>query len=198
MAKFKTDYGYFSNDGSEYVITNPKTPKPWVNVISNGSFGLVISQAGGGFSWNQHSEFNRITRWHQDLIQDNWGKYFYIHNNKTNEIWCPTWLPVKTELNSYKCIHGIGYTKFVSSYKDILIEVTIFVPFDDNVEIWHFEIKNEGNEDADLSLINYFEWVLGSSNDHHREFHKQFLETEFDQDLNAIVAKKRIWDIPLG
>ncbi|MFZ1289592.1 MAG: glycosyl hydrolase family 65 protein [Melioribacteraceae bacterium] len=198
MVKFETKYGFFTDDGSEYVIKNPKTPKPWVNVISNGNHGVIVSQTGGGFSWNEHSEFNRITRWHQDLIQDNWGKFFYIRNNKTNEIWSPTWNPVKTELDSYKCIHGIGYTKFVSEYKKVKVEITIFVPFDNNLEIWDFKIKNESNEEVDLSIINYFEWVLGSSNDHHREFHKQFLETEFNENLNGIIAKKRIWDIPLG
>ncbi|MFN2261344.1 MAG: hypothetical protein ABR595_04710, partial [Psychroflexus sp.] len=44
-------------------------------------YGFVISQCGGGFSWKTHSEFNRLTRWHQDLIQDNWGKYIYVKNN---------------------------------------------------------------------------------------------------------------------
>jgi len=198
MAKFLTKYGYFSDDGSEYIITNPKTPKPWVNVISNGNYGIVISQAGGGFSWSEHSEFNRITRWHQDLIQDNWGKFFYIRNNKTNDIWSPTWIPVKTKLDSYKCLHGIGYTKFISEYKNILIEATVFVPFNENLEIWDFNITNNSDQEADLSIFNYFEWVLGSSNDYHREFHKQFLETRFCNELNGIIAKKRIWDIPLG
>ncbi|MBI2416828.1 MAG: hypothetical protein HYV28_02825 [Ignavibacteriales bacterium] len=75
---YKNQYGYFSKDGKEYVITDYKTPKPWVNVISNGSYGLVISQTGGGFSWLNHSEFNRVNRWHQDMVQDNWGKYFYF------------------------------------------------------------------------------------------------------------------------
>jgi len=50
----------------------------------------------------------------------------------------------------------------------------------------------------DLSIYSYFEWCLGSSADHHREFHKTFIETEFDDFLNAMTAKKRLWDIPLG
>ena len=49
--KFASPYGYFSKDGREYVITEPKTPRPWVNVISNGDYGLIESQTGTGFSW---------------------------------------------------------------------------------------------------------------------------------------------------
>ena len=97
--KFENKYGYFSEDANEYIIKDYKTPKPWVNIITNGDYGLIISQTGGGFSWLTHSEFNRVTRWHQDLIQDNWGKYIYIKNNKTGEVWSPTVLPAKKELN---------------------------------------------------------------------------------------------------
>ncbi len=198
MAKFKTKYGYFSDDGKEYIITNPRTPKPWINVISNGDYGLTISQSGSGFSWKTHSEFNRITRWHQDLIKDDWGKYIFVRNNDTGEVWCPTWKPLKTEQNNYECRHGLGYTTFISEYKNILVTLTYFVPLNESMEIWSLEFTNKNNEKVNLSVITYFEWVLGSSNDYHREFHKQFLETEFDNEANSIIATKRLWDIPLG
>ena len=196
--KFETKYGYFSKDGNEYVIKTPFTPKPWVNVISNGDYGLVISQTGGGFSWQTHSEFNRINRWHQDLIQDNWGKYIYIRNNKTGKFWSPTFLPAKVKLDKYKCKHGIGYTAFESEYKGIKTQLTIFVPMDANLEIWDLKISNQSSKDADLSLFTYFEWCLGSSSDHHREFHRSFLETEFSKNENTMFATKRLWEIPLG
>ncbi len=198
MSKFSTKYGHFTGDGKEYVITNPRTPRPWINVISNGTYGLTISQSGSGFSWQTHSEFNRITRWHQDLIKDNWGKYLFIRDNKTGELWNPTWKPLKTELDKYECRHGLGYTTFISEYKNVIVKLTFFVPLNDNLEIWNIEIINSNNNEIDISLITYFEWVLGSSNDFHREFHKQFLETEYDPELNTLFAKKRIWDIPLG
>jgi len=196
--KFETKYGYFSEDGNEYVIKSYHTPKPWVNVISNGDYGLVVSQTGGGFSWQTHSEFNRINRWHQDLIQDNWGKYIYIRNNKTGKFWSPTFLPVKKRLDNFKCRHGIGYTVFESEYKRIKTELTIFVPTDANLEIWDLKVSNHSGKDADLSLFTYFEWCLGSSADHHREFHRSFLETEFNENENTMFATKRLWEIPLG
>jgi cellobiose phosphorylase len=198
MSKFSTKYGHFSDDGNEYIIKNYKTPKPWVNVISNGDYGLVISQAGGGFSWKTHSEFNRLNRWHQDLIQDNWGKYFYIKNNDTNEVWSPAWMPVKTELNNYECRYGFGYAQFITDYKDIQINLTVFVPLDEQLEIWNFKVENKSGKEVNLSFYSYFEWCLGSSSDHHREFHKTFIETDFDTELNAMTATKRLWEIPLG
>jgi cellobiose phosphorylase len=196
--KFETAYGYFSEDGNEYIIKNFRTPRPWVNVISNGDYGLVISQTGGGFSWKTHSEFNRLTRWHQDLIQDNWGKYIYIKNNKTGEIWSPTFLPVKLEPDFYECRHGFGYTIFSTEYSGIKIVFTIFVPNNDSLEIWDIKILNNRRNDIDISIFTYFEWCLGSSADHHREFHKTFIRTKFDEGTNSIIATKNLWEIPLG
>ena len=56
--KFESKYGYFTADGMEYVITRPDTPRPWVNVICNGDYGLVESQTGGGFSWRENCSGN--------------------------------------------------------------------------------------------------------------------------------------------
>ena len=198
MELFSTKYGHFSSDGNEYIITNHRTPKPWVNVISNGKYGLVVSQNGGGFSWDTHSEFNRLNRWHQDLVQDNWGKYFYFKDDKTGDVWSPTWMPVKTELDSYKVVYGFGYSKFISEYKGLKVTLTVFVPVGDDLEIWSFKIENKSAQKKSLSIFTYFEWCLGSSADHHREFHKTFLETHFDSKLNCMTATKRLWEIPLG
>ena len=198
MSKFITKYGHFSDDGNEYIINTRQTPKPWVNVISNGDYGLVISQAGGGFSWLTHSEFNRLNRWHQDLVKDDWGKYFYFKNEDTGEVWSPTWMPVKTELDFYQVRYGFGYAKFESEFKGIRILLTVFVPLDDQLEIWNFQIQNKNSSRIKLSVYSYFEWCLGSSSDHHREFHKTFLETEFHPELNCMTATKRLWEIPLS
>lgn len=198
MHKFETKYGYFTEDGDEYVIKTFRTPKPWVNLISNGKYGIAISQTGGGFSWLEHSEFNRLNRWHQDLIKDDWGKYFFIKNKKTGDIWNPTWMPVKLEPDFYECRFGFGYTQFISEYKKIKIILTVFIPLDEEMEIWNFDVENLSDDDVDLSIYSYFEWCLGSSADHHREFHKTFIETDFDKKLNTMTAAKRLWDIPIG
>lgn len=198
MEKFETKYGYFSEDGSEYIIKTFQTPKPWINVLTNGRYGLVISQAGGGFSWLEHSEFNRLNRWHQDLIKDDWGKYFYFKNNNTGEIFSPTWMPVKANPKFFKCTFGLGYAKFISEFNGIIITLTVFVPLNDELEIWNFNVENKTDNDLELSVYTYFEWCLGSSADHHREFHKTFIETRFDESLNAMTATKRLWEIPIS
>ncbi len=194
--KFETKYGYFSDDGTEYIIKNYRTPRPWVNVISNGQYGLVVSQLNGGFSWLIHSNLNRLTRWHQDLIRDDWGKYIYLRDEDNGKYWSPTVKPVMKELDKFQCTHGIGYTNFNSVYNELEAQLRIFVPFEHNLEIWSLNLKNLSDVPRRLSIFTYLEWCLGVAPDAHREFHKSFLETEFDQVKHALFARKRLWEVP--
>ncbi|PMQ01157.1 MAG: glycosyl transferase family 36 [Dictyoglomus sp. NZ13-RE01] len=193
---FETKYGYFKDNGKEYVIKTPKTPRPWVNVISNGDYGLVISNTGSSYSFRTHASLNRITRWNQDLIKDDWGKYIYIRDNETKEFWSIPWKPVCKDYEDFELIHGIGYSIFNTKYYGIRSEFTIFVPINDPVEIWLLRIKNESSKTKHLSLFTYLEWNLGASPDWHREFHKTFIETYFNKEGNYIFSKKRLWEIP--
>jgi len=195
LKSFKTKYGYFSKDGKEYVITTPRTPRPWINVISNGDYGLTVSQTGSGYSWRTHAQLNRITRWEQDLIKDEWGKYIYLRDEKGN-VWSAGWKPVCHEPDRYVCRHGIGYSILESSNFGIDSTLLLFVPNDEPLEIWKLTLRNTTRKPKTLSLFSFFEWCLGQSPDWHREFHKSFIETSYDAGLQAIFATKRLWEIP--
>ncbi len=189
--KLESKYGYFTKDGREYVITRPDTPRPWVNVICNGDYGLIESQTGSGFSWLDNSNLSRITRWEQDLIKDEWGKYIYIRDNQTEEVWSATWKPCCPEFDFFEARHGQGYSVLKSLHKGIRVEKTIFVDRHEPVEIWNVALTNESEEVRNLSLFSYFEWCLGNAADTHREFQKTFIETEIDEANGVLYGWKR-------
>jgi cellobiose phosphorylase len=195
MSRFDSTYGHFSDDGLEYVITTPDTPKPWVNVISNGDHGLVVSQAGGGYSFRQHANLNRLTRWSQDLLRDEWGKWLYLRDEETGAFWSATYMPTRHETTYYRCRHGLGYTVFEQRVGDIESELTVFAAPDKPCEIWKLELRNVGTKPRKLSATSYFEWNLGAP-DPHREFHKLFIVPEFAPAQNALFARKLLWEVP--
>jgi cellobiose phosphorylase len=80
-------YGHFSGDGREYVITDPRTPRPWVNVIANPRLGLVVSHTGSGFTFIDNSQLGVITRWQQELVEDCSGKALYLRDVATGRVW---------------------------------------------------------------------------------------------------------------
>lgn len=196
MRRFESKYGYFDETAREYVITTPHTPRPWVNVICPGDWGLVLSQTGGGYSWRTHASLNAITRWSQDIVRDNWGKYIYARDDNSGEIWSLSWMPARRKPDRYRVRHGIGYSVIESENSGISSELTVTVPPGEPLEVWLVELSNDGSEDRELSLFTYFEWCLGASPDWHREFHRTFIETSIEPDASTMWARKRLWEIP--
>ncbi len=191
VKKFESKYGYFTADGREYVITRPDTPRPWVNVICNGDYGLIETQTGSGFSWLDNSNLSRITRWEQDLIKDSWGKYLYVRDRESGDFWSATWKPCCPDFDFFEVRHGQGYSVLTSRLNDITIEKTIFVDAVQPMEVWKVVAKNESSGKKRISLFSYFEWCLGNAGDTHREFQKTFIETEIDDKNYALHGRKR-------
>ena len=55
----------------EYVVRldgTANTPHPWINVISNESFGFHVSAEGAGFTWSQNSRDYQVTPWSNDPV----------------------------------------------------------------------------------------------------------------------------------
>lgn len=196
VKKFETPYGYFTEDGMEYVIKRPDTPRPWVNVLCNGGYGLVESQTGGGFSWLDNSNLSRITRWEQDLIKDDWGRFIYVRDNDSKKFWSLTWKPMRTEFDEFQVRYGLGYSVYKSLYQGIRMERTVTVDRKEPMEIWKIKLTNETSKARSLSLFTYFEWCLGNSGDTHREFHKTFIETQVDVSRNVLYGSKRAALVP--
>ena len=97
-------YGHFSEDGREYVITDPRTPRPWVNVVANPRAGFVVSQTGSGFSFLENSQLAVVTRWRQDLVEDLSGKFLYVKDPEGEDgkdLWSLSPAPVWASFDSF-------------------------------------------------------------------------------------------------
>jgi cellobiose phosphorylase len=155
------EYGDFSRNDKEYVITRPDTPTPWINYLSNNEYCAIISNTAGGYSFHIDPKDRRVLRYrYNNLPVDRPGRYLYIRDSKTGEYWSPTWQPVPKKLSTYECRHGLGYTKISSSHLGIEAKVTYFVPVHDNLEIWMLTLKNASSEKKELSVFSYAEFCL--------------------------------------
>lgn len=158
--------------------------------------GLVISQSGSGFTWRTHVNLNRLTRWNQDLVCDNWGKWLYLRDMETGELRSLSYQPVRAHYDSYAVHHGLGYSTFKQHFQDVVTSWTLFAVLDKPVEIWICTLKNTSRKAKSYELASYIEWDLGSGLDNHREFHKLFIGTNYDPELRTISAVKNNWIVP--
>ncbi|MCR5033633.1 MAG: glycosyl transferase [Lachnospiraceae bacterium] len=172
-------YGYFDDAHREYVITTPKTPLPWINYLGSKEFFSLISNTCGGYSFYKDAKLLRLTRYrYNDVPMDSNGKYFYIKDGDT--VWNPAWQPTRTELDSYECRHGIGYSRFASSKNKIAASILSFVPVDDTAEITQLTLKNEDSSARSFTLFSYVEWCLWNADDDMKNFQRNFSTGEVE------------------
>jgi cellobiose phosphorylase len=192
-------YGRFIDDASAYEITDPDTPSPWTNVVSNGRYGFVVSQNGGGFSWLDHCQLNVITRWNMDHIRDDSGRFVYLRDLDDDG---PTWSlspqPCRVGYDAFRCVHRPGSTTFETSRAGIDAAWTLAVAPEETAEVWSVTLTNTTDRPRRLRLGGSFEWCCGVAPDVKREFHRLFFTTRHDADRRAIVATKNMWEAPFG
>lgn len=194
MTKDSNRYGHFSEDGREYIITDPCTPRPWANVISNPRLGLAVSQSGSGFTWIDNSQLAVVNWWQQDFAQDSSGKFLFVRD-EFGDTWSLSPAPIWNAYDRFECRHGIGYTTFATERHDIGAEWTLFAHASETVELWIVRLRNRGAAPRHLQLTGYLEWCCGVSPAPRREFHKLFIETAFDRRANAILGWNHMWDV---
>lgn len=139
----------------------------------------MISNTCGGYSFYKDAKFLRLTRYrYNDVPADINGKYIYIKDGDT--IWNPGWQPTKTELDSYECRHGIGYSRFTSSKNDVQASVLTFVPMGDTCEVSQLKITNNSSSTKTLSIFSYVEWCLWNADDDSRNFQRNYSTGEVE------------------
>ena len=59
------------------VLTRSDTPVPEVQLLSNGRYHVMVTNAGGGYSrWKDLA----VTRWREDTTCDSWGTFCYLRD----------------------------------------------------------------------------------------------------------------------
>lgn len=181
-------YGHFDDTNREYVITNPKTPYPWINYLGNEDFFSLTSNTGGGYTFYKDAKFRRLTRYRYNNVPiDDGGKYFYIKDGNTT--WSPGWKPVKTTLDSYECRHGMSYTKFNSSKNGISAAILQFIPLGFWGEIQKVSLKNNTSEVKKIQLFSFIEWALWNAEDDMTNFQRNFSTGEVEVEGSVIYHK---------
>ncbi len=181
-------FGYFDDEKQEYVITTPKTPLPWINYLGCNEFFSLISNTCGGYTFYKDAKLLRLTRYrYNNVPTDNNGKYFYIKDGA--DVWNPGWQPSKTELDSYECRHGMGYSRFTSSKNGLKAAVLSFIPLNDNCEISRLTLTNESGRPKNFSVFSYVEWCLWNADDDMKNFQRNLSIGEVEVQGSAIFHK---------
>jgi len=181
-------YGHFDDNNREYVVTRPDTPLPWLNYLGQDEFFGLCTNTAGGYTFYKDAKLRRLTRYrYNEIPYDINGRYLYIKDGDT--VWNPGWKPTKTELDSYECRHGLGYSTISGAKNGLKADVTFFIPSKENVEIWKTTLSNDSNETKTIDLFSYVEFCFFEALNDMTNYQRTYSIGEVEVEGNGIYHK---------
>ncbi|MDM7854878.1 GH36-type glycosyl hydrolase domain-containing protein [Cellulomonas alba] len=157
-------FGHFDDEAREYVITTPHTPYPWINYLGSEQFFSLVSHQAGGYSFYRDAKMRRLTRYrYNNIPADAGGRYLYV--NDGGDVWTPSWMPVKADLDHFEARHGLGYSRITGERNGLRVETLIFVPLGENAEVQKVTFTNTSDATKTFTAFSFVEFCLWNAQD---------------------------------
>ena len=185
--KYDNEYGAFSTDGKEYIISTSKQnrlPTVWSHILANEKFGTLITENMGGYTWYKNSRLNRVTSWANMPNYDIPSEVIYLKDKETKKTWSLGLNP-KPDDKQYQVIYGFGYCIFKHKSDGIEQNLEIFVPKTDSVKVQILTLKNTTPNRKKLKIYYYNKPVLGED----EQKISEYIQLQFDKNSNTLFAQ---------
>ena len=172
------------------VIGSPTTPIPEVQLLSNGRYHVMVTNAGGGYSrWKDLA----VTRWREDPTRDHWGAFCYIRDLTSGVFWSNTHQPTLKQAQAYEAIFSEGRAEFRRRDLDYDAHTEIVVSPEDDIELRRVHISNRARVRRTIDVTSYAEVVLAApaADALHPAFSNLFVQTEIIRERQAILCTRR-------
>src|SRR6185437_6802641 len=172
------------------VINTPATPIPEVQLLSNGRYHVMVTNAGGGSSrWKDIA----VTRWREDTTSDSWGTFCYLRDETSGVFWSTAYQPTLKRAENYEAIFSEGRAEFRRRDFDFDLHTDIVVSPEDDIEVRRVHITNRSRSPRTLEVTSYAEVVIApaAADALHPAFSNLFVQTEIIRRQQAIVCTRR-------
>ena len=169
-----------------------QTSIPQVHLLSNGSYSVLLSNMGGGYStWRDVD----LTRWQSDGVRDPWGTWIYIQDMDParRALWSVGFQPILSSTADIQVTYFAHMAVFRRTENDIISTFDLTVSPDDPVEIRRVHLHNNTDQPRRLRLTSYGEVILTqqAGDTRHPAFNKLFIESEYVAELGLQIFKRR-------
>jgi cellobiose phosphorylase len=150
-------YGRFEPGNEVYRVTSTDTPRPWINLLTNGTYGALFSQHGLGFSFHVAPKTCEVTRWSDNESRPSHfdaGRHVFVKDLVSGRSWPGNPQPGDGKLyNGYRCRHGLGWSEISAEREGIEVRYRFFVPLSGNHEFWTVTVTNRSRRARRLALV---------------------------------------------
>jgi len=181
-------------EASIRVLNSPDTPIPEVQLLSNGRYHVMVTNAGGGYSrWKDLA----VTRWREDTTCDHWGTFCYLRDVGSGEIWSTAYQPTLKQPQHYEAIFSGGRAEFrrrdIVGDGDFETHTEIVVSPEDDIELRRVHLTNRARTRRTVTVTSYAEVVLAvpAADALHPAFSNLFVQTEIIEPRQAILCTRR-------
>jgi cyclic beta-1,2-glucan synthetase len=177
-------------DSQIRIIPTADTALPEIQLLSNGRYHVMVSNAGGGYSrWRDIA----VTRWREDATTDNTGIFCYIKDIGSGNFWSNTYQPTLRAAKNYQTVFSLGHAEFERHDHGIDTKTEIVISPEDDTEMRRLRISNKSLTVKILEITSYAEIVLArqASDEAHPAFSNLFVQTEIIQEYNAVMCTRR-------
>ena len=172
------------------AFQSPNTPIPEVQLLSNGRYHVMVTNAGGGYSrWKDIA----VTRWREDTTCDNWGTFCFLRDVASGQFWSTAYQPTCEPSEEYEAIFSEAHAEFRCRNHDFVTHTEIAVSPEDDIELRRITITNRSWTRRAIDVTSYAEVVLASSaaDALHPAFSNLFVQTEILRKQRAILCTRR-------
>ncbi len=172
------------------VFTTPHLPTPRTQILSNGTYSVMVTTAGGGYSL--YGEL-AVTRWREDTTRDNWGSFCYLRDVHSGAIWSSGYQPTSQPPNNYEVAFSEDKVVITRTDNEMTTRTEIIVSPEDNAEIRSVSVTNHSSLMREVEVTSYAEIVLATpaSDVSHPAFSNLSIETEFLAAHHSLLARRR-------
>jgi cyclic beta-1,2-glucan synthetase len=157
------DFAARSGEFRFEVGASSRPLRPWINVLSNASFGAQISEAGGGYTWAVNSRLNQLTAWSNDPVADPPSEWFLLQDRRTLQVWSVSPSAWGDDTLSYRVSHGQGYSVVSHRRGDLEVTASWCVDTQASVKQVRVRLVNHGQRTQQLRVVGMVEWMMGAT-----------------------------------
>ncbi len=172
------------------ILTQANTAAPETQLLSNGRYHVMVTNAGGSYSrWKDLA----VTRWREDSTRDNWGQFCYVRDLDDGAFWSTAYQPTLAEPQKYEVIFSEGRAEFRRLDRGLELYTEIVVSPEDDIEMRRTRITNKSDRKRQIEVTSYAEVVMApaAADAAHPAFSKLFVQTEILQQETAILCTRR-------
>lgn len=169
---------------------SPHTPTPAVHVLSNGSYSVMLTAAGSGYSrWRGVA----VTRWREDPTCDVLGAHVFLRDVRSGAVWSAGYQPTGVEPDHYQATFNEDRCEIVRRDGSLTTALDVLVSAEDDAEVRRISITNHGFGAREIDVTSYAELALApqAADVAHPAFSKLFVVTEHLPALGALLATRR-------